>query len=182
MTKKTVFAALAERLQRNKKLEIAVYAMLALLAVIIFFSSKNAHKDNSGRDNAVGSEAASQSFQDEASVETRLKSILSKIDGVGAIDVMVTYDTTSELVPAMDTDISTSADSSSQRSYPVTVSGGGEENPVVLKQVQPKIRGVIVVAQGAENIAVKVKLIAAVSTVLGISQECVDVFSMSGNQ
>lgn len=181
MTKKTVFAALAERLQKNKKLEIAVYAMLALLAVIIFFSSRNVHKD-SGGESAAGSETASQGFPDEASVETRLKSILSKIDGVGAIDVMVTYDTTSELVPAMDTDISTSADSSSQRSYPATVSGAGEENPVVLKQVQPKIRGVIVVAQGAENIAVKVKLIAAVSTVLGISQECVDVFAMSGNQ
>lgn len=180
MTKKTVFFALAERLQRNKKLEIAVYAALALIAAIIFFSSGNMNKDN-GMDNATPGDGAWHSLPDEAAVESRLKTILSKIDGVGEIDVMVTYDTTSELVPAVDTDTSTSADGSSQRSHPITVGGSGEESPIVLKQVQPRIRGVIIVAQGAENIAVKVRLMAAVSTVLGISQECVDVFAMSTN-
>lgn len=42
------------------------------------------------------------------------------------------------------------------------------------------VRGVIVLAEGGANFAVKNSIIAAVSTVLGIEEKCVEVFVMSG--
>lgn len=43
-----------------------------------------------------------------------------------------------------------------------------------------EVCGVIVVAEGGANFAVRQTLIAAVSTVLGIDEKCVEVFVMSG--
>lgn len=42
----------------------------------------------------------------------------------------------------------------------------------------PKIRGVIVIAEGAADISVRFSLAAAVSTVLGIDENSVEVFAM----
>ncbi len=56
----------------------------------------------------------------------------------------------------------------------VTNSEGGM---IVLKEIKPKVKGVIVVAQGAEDIEVKEMLYEAVKTVLGISGNRVEVYS-----
>ena len=48
----------------------------------------------------------------------------------------------------------------------------------MLTEVQPLVRGVIVVAEGAEDIAVKLNLQYAVKTVLGIDDDCIEVFEM----
>ena len=47
---------------------------------------------------------------------------------------------------------------------------------VVLKEVKPNIRGVIVVAEGAEDIRVLEALYEAVKTVLGVSGNRVQIF------
>lgn len=48
---------------------------------------------------------------------------------------------------------------------------------VILKEVKPNIKGVIVVAEGAENPVILENIYEAVKTVLGISANKVQVFS-----
>jgi stage III sporulation protein AG len=116
---------------------------------------------------SVGKEQAS--FRDyEQAYEGKLREILTKIVGVGEVEVMVTIDSTEELQVEKNTkdtqqvtnekgnngetrhitDVSRSSDA-------VIMNQSGDDTPLVVKTTKPKIRGVVVVAKGAENATVK---------------------------
>ncbi len=48
--------------------------------------------------------------------------------------------------------------------------------------MEPEIKGVIVIAEGARDVRVKLDLIRAVQTALGISPQQVEVFEMETNK
>ena len=80
-----LFAGLAERMKADKKFELAVYAVLLMLGVLIFaFSSCDGLNLGGGAGNASSGGAAS-----EDEVEQRLEDILSSIEGAGAVRVMI---------------------------------------------------------------------------------------------
>ncbi|QJC51780.1 stage III sporulation protein AG [Paenibacillus albicereus] len=104
----------------------------------------------------------------EAPLEARLKDILEKIVGVGEVDVLVTVDSTEENVWGKDDNTSQQVTDETDKSggkrhvTQMTSSGkivmyevSGEQKPVVTKIVKPKVRGVLVVAKGAENATVR---------------------------
>ena len=122
--------------------------------------------------------------------ERRLESILSTIQGAGRVQVMILYETGTQIVPAMNVDSQSSSsksssgsagetvtDSRSESQKPVTNSQSGGET-VVLTEMQPEIRGVIISAEGAADISVRISLQRAAETVLGIKAELVEVFVM----
>lgn len=80
----------------------------------------------------------------EQVLEQRLSLILSDIDGVGKASVMVTLDT------------------SGRTEY-------GKNADMLLSVTAPKVRGVIVVCDGGDSVAVKEKVVDAVSGVFGIN-------------
>ncbi|WFA09694.1 sporulation stage III protein AG [Tissierella sp. Yu-01] len=121
-------------------------------------------------------------------LEEKLASILEKLKGVGEVDVMITLEESIESVPASNTTKTT------ETTKEVDAEGGTREvnredtniqllssdddgSLVVIKNVNPNVKGVIVVAEGAENLEVLEKIYEAVKTVLGISGNKVQVFS-----
>ena len=48
-----------------------------------------------------------------------------------------------------------------------------------MKENQPEVRGVIVVAQGAEDISVRMNLLNAVTTLLNVSADKVEILKMN---
>jgi stage III sporulation protein AG len=112
--------------------------------------------------------------------ETQLKEILEKVVGVGDVEVMVNLDSTPELVVEKNRDIRSSAtqetdkdkatrnQSEQSRSEQAIVISGKQEQPVVLKTLKPKVRGVLVVAKGAENVQVKAWIMEAVQKALDV--------------
>lgn len=185
---KKALAKLGAKMKQDKRIEFAVYAGLILIGVLLFaldFNSNAAPADESG------SQAYSAAENDAVqALEQRLEAALSTIRGAGEVRVMITYDTSSRLVPAMSTDIQSgltesTADSTQsvsetrvESSRPATISGSGGTETIVLTEIEPTIRGVIVIAEGAADIAVKLRLSNAVMTVLGISADRIDVFEM----
>lgn len=103
---------------------------------------------------------------------------------------MITYDTGAQIIPAMSTDTQTGITQSSgtgtesvtenrtESSRPATVSQTGGNEAIVLTEKQPVVRGVIVIAEGAADITVRMNLQNAVRTVLGVDLSCIDVFEM----
>ena len=92
--------------------------------------------------------------------EERLESILSDIDGAGSVSVMITYENTGEKNIAYEKrQNDTSYDEKA-------VMAGGE--PMVINEMNPRVKGVIVTADGADNISVKRALTEAVSAVLDV--------------
>ena len=123
-------------------------------------------------------------------LEKRLKAILEQIEGVGEVGTMITFESGSEIIPASDQKnrqtITEEADSQggnrrvSQKEEESKVlmfnEAGGVQKPLILKEIQPKVKGVIVAAEGASDIKVKSDILEAVKTALGIPAHKVQVF------
>ncbi len=119
--------------------------------------------------------------------ETQLKNILSQIKGVGEVEVMITYETSTEVIPAFNVqnskqsteekDAQGGMKSTTQEDLTQNIVTDNKDNKMVtLKEIKPKIRGVIVVAEGAGDIEIKSKIIEAVKTVFQISISKVTVY------
>ncbi|WP_047151484.1 stage III sporulation protein AG [Aneurinibacillus tyrosinisolvens] len=116
----------------------------------------------------------------EAMYEKQLKDVLQSIDGVGQVSVMVNIDSTEEIVVEKNrnkhSQVTKEADKgatreindeSSQEQVVITRKDK-DEQPVVLKTVKPRVRGVVVVASGAQNLQVKAWILEAVQKVLAV--------------
>ncbi|PQP82169.1 stage III sporulation protein AG [Paenibacillus sp. PCH8] len=118
----------------------------------------------------------------EIAFEDKIKSVLENIVGVGTVDVMVTVDSTEELV------VQRNVKDSQQLTEETDASGGkrhmtqytrdgeiityeisGDQTPIVTKKLKPQIRGVLVVARGAENKVVKDLITDAVEKGLNVA-------------
>jgi stage III sporulation protein AG len=132
---------------------------------------------------AFGANAKERSsFHDyEEAYQAQLRDILQKVVGVGDVEVLVTIDSTEEIAVEKnykDTQQITNEkdqNAASRNITEVTRSGevvlyqvSGDQHPLVLKYIKPKIRGVLVVAKGAENPTVKKMISEAVERGLDV--------------
>lgn len=178
------------RLRGNKRLEIAVYGGVALLAVILYATALFPAKDNTP---SAGGSAASERLQaeTEAEIEERLREVLSCIRGAGRVEVMITYETGTQMVAAMSTSTNTTASETSdgdraststqttESAEPATIDGSDGNEPIILMEKTPTVRGVIVVAEGAADVKVRLDLQRAVKAVLNIPLSRIEVFELS---
>ncbi|NLN48438.1 MAG: hypothetical protein GX154_04990 [Clostridiales bacterium] len=123
-----------------------------------------------------------EAYDYEENLEKQLSYILGKIDSAGKVSVMITYKSSKELI--MDKDKSKNDKITNEKDNDggirtinelvtndktVTVcEQGGNSKAVITKEINPEIKGVIVVAEGAKDVKVKRKLTDAVQTVLDI--------------
>lgn len=173
---KRLIDALVMKMKGNRKLELGIYGGLALLCLLLCVPGKQA--------DAVPATEHAATVSGVGELEQRLMDTLSCVRGAGRVKVMITYETGSEMVPAMSTDVTSSVTGSgesqtrTESSSPVTTYQNGENEAIVLMEREPTVRGVIVVAQGAADISVRLKLQAAVQAVLGVEAGKVEVLEM----
>ncbi|MEC0331550.1 stage III sporulation protein AG [Paenibacillus sp. FSL R5-0527] len=184
----------ADGKKRANTFRLLLILGLAGIAIMLFNSFVNVKEvDNGGegREPPVMQDLASEAMEESAaggefnsmelSLENKTKEILEKIVGVGAVDVLVTIDSTEEVVVqrnVKDTqELTEESDADGGRRHVtqytrdgqiVTYENSGSEQPIVTKKIKPKIRGVLVVARGAENKTVKGLIVDAVEKGLNV--------------
>ena len=110
-----------------------------------------------------------------------MKEILERIVGVGEVDVLVTIESTEEIVVEKNVQqrhqVTDEKDRDGGTRHINDVSKNGEivlyqaergQSPLVLKRIKPEIRGVLVVAAGSEDATVKRLIVQAVERGLGV--------------
>lgn len=128
-----------EIIKSDKSVKIILAAGAALMLLIAF----GGFFGGSSKTEETGYSRAELS-EYEARLEKRLSDILSEIKGIGKTEVMITID------------------GAEQTEY-------GKSKDMLISVKAPQVRGVIVVCEGGDNIAVREKVINAVSGVFGIS-------------
>lgn len=125
-------------------------------------------------------------------LEEKLESILSKIQGVGEVEVLINYSESNEVVAMYNENSKTS------NTEETDTSGGnrkiqetdvqkeiiyteedGEKTPITQKVIQAQIEGAIIAAKGANNIETKTNIIQAVEAVTGLATHKIQVFEMN---
>jgi stage III sporulation protein AG len=176
---------------RGKYLQTAAVIVLGALIIGLYVSTLGGQQQD--QPEQIQPSQQIQQDQDDGSsaseTEARLAQVLSQMQGVGRVEVMITYESGPEIVPAQitQTDTSEQSDSDAQASSSSTTSRqstqpalgtNSETGAVVLKELAPVVKGVVVIAQGAEDIGVKLNLLRATVTALQIDAQQVDVFAM----
>lgn len=167
---------------------LAILAILGVLLILIgsiFGQGKKTLIDTSMIGNADNEEVAVSTgsvlqYELGKSLKADLTKILSRIEGVGQVSVELTFESGPEYELAYDEQTRTSETEEkdnaggirriselTQERKVVIVNDRGEK-PIVVKEIQPKVRGVVVVAEGADNSRVKASLFSAVQAVLDL--------------
>ena len=170
--------------EKRVKATVAVGLIgMALILISSFFSTKPA------------TENKNKEFDAEVytvDLEKRLETILGHVEGIGKLEIMVTLESSNEQIYAVESkqttdksvDKATSGSTkeeeriSSESAYILIDQGSGVKKGLVLMSNEPVIKGVVVVCQGGGNAKVKLQIVSAVATAMGISSNKVCVIKM----
>ncbi|NLZ80887.1 MAG: stage III sporulation protein AG [Clostridiales bacterium] len=128
----------------------------------------------------------------ERLLEERLKNTLSKVEGVGQNDIMITIKTTSEKIVLKEnpytnnTTTETDSEGGSRNSTEISQSDSavyieesdGSKTPYVIKEIEPKIEGVVVIAQGGNKAAIVSEIMDAVAALFDVPSHKIKVLKM----
>lgn len=195
--KNSSFKKLLTKIKGIKNIEIVIAILIMAVIIAIFTSSINTssynindkHKDqNTTKQTSIENQNIQNPIVEQ---EIRLQEKLSAIKGAGKVEVMITYKSSKEVITAtntMESNTTTQEEDSNGgnrkvtqsdiNSQAVTMNDGNGAKPLIIKELEPEIKGVIVISEGANDINVKMQLLRAVQTVLGVNADQVDVFVM----
>ena len=175
----------------NKELIRNLFILLIIGIILIILADVFIQGNNDDISNSYSENEYKNSLMEEKDyaliLEEKLEDILSQLKGVGSVKVMITLEDTVEKVPAFNTTTNneTTNEIDSQggtreivrEDMTIQVVTNTEGSVIVLKEVKPTVKGVIVIAEGAEDLEVKEKLYEAVKTVLGIPGNKVEIYA-----
>lgn len=154
----------------DKKLLLLAAALLLGLFLIFAAGMRGTHLSER---NKTGSENPLDDYIKD--MEERLCETVSHIKGAGSTRVFITVENSFETVYASNAKLDESGDDTkstktTQKELAYMTSKTDGEAPVVIKQICPKLCGVLVVCEGGERADVRDEITKAVSTAVGISK------------
>lgn len=160
--------------KETKKLKLSFLVAVGLAGMILIMLSGLDFND--GENKSVKSPEAlfPDSTEDyRLRLQSDLEEILSSVSGAGRVSVMLSLEGTTEYVYAQQihssSDVEENKTSSDYENELVMIEQGGEKNALVTKILRPKVSGVLIVCDGADDIVLTEKLINSAASALGIT-------------
>ncbi len=159
--------ALIEKFKKNKFLQYLIIILLLIIAVFVFFGDLFQNENDENLTNDTVSAYVE-------SLENRLTNALKKVDGAGNVTVVINVKSGMQTVLATEKTVTESTSGKETVETPIIING----KTVVLKELYPEISGVLIVSEGADNIAVCTKIQQATMSLLDIKINQIEILSM----
>ncbi|MBQ7758556.1 hypothetical protein [Anaerotignum sp.] len=171
----------------NKKMRSNVF--LALMAGILLLAAGKSFSSFGGDAPEVSSqeERTETAIGNDGETEKRMAEILSKIEGAGQVDVMLTYRRTEEKTVARDEvreesytedGGKTSESLRVENTAILTEDKSGNTSPLILSETSPEVEGVVIVAEGGGDATVCAALNQAAQALLDVPAHKIAVLKM----
>lgn len=189
------FRKIKEKPLRKSDWLILVLAGILLMIVVLPFDSGKEKKP--GKTEAEKKQEEMQAgttgkAYEADDMEEKLEAILGQIEGVGEVQVMITYEDGGTQVVEKDEQVSSNTttetdsaggtrktnDIQSQKNT-VYDEADGENTPFIAKELTPKIEGVLVVAAGGDNKVVKQNISEAVLALFHVDAHRIKIVKMN---
>lgn len=145
------------------------YAALILLIGIVLMLLP------SGKDKNAEVPSPTVQSEETPSNEYRLGALLSKIDGAGKVEVILSYASGSQTHYQTDTD----SDENKRKTDTVIITNADRKESGLITRVDPPVfLGAVVVCQGADRAAVRLAIVDAVSKYTGLGADQISVLKM----
>lgn len=173
----------------DKKIKIIFIVGIAGILLIFFSTMLGSKKENTVSKNINAVDTAEYTQK----LEEKILSMVSGISGVGEAKVIITLESSTEYVYENERkeNVDTTKDyadgqtkkEQERNNYEqnvILIDGDGGKREALLKTtLEPKVKGVVVVCQGGENIEVEQRVTEAVTTALDISSNKVCVVKLT---
>ena len=187
---------------KNKKRVMENTVIVIIIGIIFIIAGSTIFKGTSKENplpvnSTVETEVSSQNSvsSEELDNEKDIEKILSQIDGAGKVSVLITYVSGKEIVPATDvkkTENSTNekdngggtrniTQNDSENKVVYSEAEGGVKKPIVIKEILPQVKGVVVVADGASDSTVRENIVKAIEVLTEVAPHKISVFARSKN-
>lgn len=118
----------------------------------------------------------------EETLEERLETVLSQMDGAGRVRVLLSYETGKTNEYQTDEQIHTQQEETESQTQTVLIDdGSGGEAPITVKTIYPTYQGALILCQGADRAAVRLNIVKAVSDLTGLGSDKISVIKMKDN-
>ena len=171
----------------GSKLSKKNIAMIVLAVVVLLLLLFSELSGDEAKEKNIDSNATVYAEDYIKETEKRLEGVLSGLSGAGKVKVMITLESCYENVYAKGY-TSKSKEGENEESqetaeeYIIVKQGSNNEECLVIKVYEPRVKGVAVIAQGADNINVKQAITDTVCALFDISSASVSVEKMIENK
>ncbi len=170
-------------IKKLKKEQLLIGALVGILLLVIAIPVPKTEKAKEKEDIVP-----EETVEREQSLETQLKEILQKISGVGRTEVFISYEDDGKIIVEKDESVSEEliqeADSSGGTRTTTTTRNeketvyGNAESPYVIQELSPTIKGILVVAEGGGNVAVKKQIQETIEALFGLDSHKISIMKM----
>lgn len=184
--KKATIAEIKNTLAPKQKLIVALGIIGAVLIALSSFLPSSKAKPNVGSSGTMSAQEYTQQL------EQRILDIVSSIEGAGQTKVLITLENSAEYVYAQQQRITTDntesiqndntkvdEKSTSENTYIFVENENGRKQALIETVVEPRIKGVVILCEGAGNSQVEYRVLNAVTTALNISSTKVCITKIS---
>ena len=160
---------------------------LIVLSVPNLFSKKTSTKDDKLPSTLLHEQSMDSSEIVDSDVytqqlEERLIKVLSQVEGIGEVDVMITLKSSKEQIALKDNPYTQeslnetdgeggsriNSSSSREDSTVLVTTGDGDNIPYIVKEIEPSVEGVLVIAEGGSNAKIATDIIEAVGVLFDV--------------
>lgn len=145
--------------------------LLAVIAVPV--EEKKEPKETQTTDTAVRTRQQESDY--ESRMEERLEELLQNVEGVGQVRVMLTFQGSGEKIVEKDRvpDLEESGEETVYAEY-----GSSERVPYVTSETNPKVDGVLIIAQGGGDSHIRQDILEAAQALFGVDAHKIKIMKM----
>ncbi len=174
-----IFTDLFTKIKADKKL--VIFVILGFSVIFIISLTELSSGEDSEELYEFSSEYSSAEYC--SYLEAKLTELVESIDGAGKTRVMITLAETTEYIYATnDRDTRKTDDGSDNTTFEndyVIIEENNNDTGLLIKTIEPKVRGVAVVCEGGNNSSVQNQIYSTVSAVLNVSTARISISKLS---
>lgn len=167
------------KIKKVRHIEIYIALGLAVLVAVIYFSFLAPKEESSSTQTSqfdITSENISSSSEYTAYIENKLENVITSVKGVGDAKVIVTLEKGFEYVYVTEEETKTSSNGTTITTVSIVMVDG---QPVIKEEIYPVVKGIVVVASGVEDVAVRMNILSLIQTIVDVDNSQINI--MAGN-
>ena len=163
------------KLKKIKHIQIYLAIGLAFIVIVLYFSlafpSKKVVKNSStNNDNIETNFSSSQEYV--VYLENKLENVITNVKGVGKTSVFISLEKGFEYIYVTEEETSTTSNGTTVNKTNVVMLNG---QPILKEEIYPKIKGIVVVAQGAGDVKIKMNILSLIQTVIDVENSKINI-------
>lgn len=167
---------LTDKIKKDKK-SIIIFICGLLIIALIMISEMDFDTENENTE----SEISDKEYCDH--LENKIKEFVEKIDGAGKAEVIITLAETTEYIYATDNkdtrkNSNNTDDYTLQKDY-VIIDNNNNDAGLLIKTIEPKVKGVAISCEGADDIKVQEQIYSTVEALLDLNKSDISISKLS---